>query len=144
MSPINKDDITDLLTNGPHRSLVGTKQLTLAFSGLYFASTTLSAKPLLVWETEKGYPRYYVPVESLHPAIKSRLSSKGDHENGANGHDDIPVKIETVETIKGKGNDAEAVLERLTVGSRTTDWVRFVSGPLKDFVRFERNEIGKA
>lgn len=144
MSPINKDDIATLLSKGPHRSLVGTKQLTLAFGGLYIASTTVSAKPRLVWETETGYPRYYVPVESLHPAVKSSFPSGGDHDNGVNGHNDIPVKLETGETIKGKGNDSEAVLERLTVGSKTTDWVRFVGGPLKGFVRFERNEIGKA
>lgn len=147
MSPIDKTILVELLTNGQHRSLIGSKQLTLAFGGLYIASTTLSAKPLLVWETEKGYPRYYVPIESLHPDIKALLNAQAANGNGnvdTNGHNNTPVKLEIVESAKGKGNDSEAVIERVTIGSRTTDWVRFVEGPLKAFVRFERNEIGKA
>ena len=148
MAPIDKDALADLLTNGQHRSLIGGKQLTLAFGGLYIASTTLPAKPLLVWETEKGYPRYYVPIESLHNDIKAQLTAQA--KSGAtNGHvvgqkdTAAEVKLEKIDEVKGKGNDSAAVIERLSVGSRSTYWVRFVEGPLMGFVRFERDEIGK-
>jgi hypothetical protein len=133
--------ITNLLTNGPHRQEVGRKQLTLAFAGLYIASTTLSAKPALVSETEKGYPRYYVPTESLHTDIKSYLGDS-DSNGKTNGHKSS-VGIETVETVKGKGDETQAVIERLTVRSRSMTWVRFLEGPLKGFIRFERSEIGR-
>lgn len=143
MSPIDKNAIADLLTNGQHRSLIGSKRLTLAFAGLYIAETTITAKPLLVWETESGYARYYVPIQSLHPDIKSRISANANSENGANGHNKTPVKLEQIDTVKGKGNDTAAVIERLTIGSRSTNWVRFTEGPLMEYVRFERDEIGK-
>ena len=39
-------------------------------------------------------------------------------------------------------NRSQAVIERLTVGSKSTTWVRFLEGPFKDFARFERSEIG--
>jgi hypothetical protein len=133
--------ITNLLTYGPHRQEVGRKQLTLAFGGLYIASTTLSAKPALVWETEKGYPRYYVPTESLHADIRSRLTSS-DSDGKANGHKSS-VDVVTLETVKGKGTEARAIIEQLTLGSKSTTWVRFVEGQLKGLVRFERSEIGK-
>lgn len=142
MAPIDKTALTDLLTNGQHRSLVGSKQLTLAFGGLYIASTTVTDKPLLVWETEKGYyARYYVPIQSLHPSIKAQLGQSvvnGD----VKGDIKADLKLEVVESIKGQ-NDSAAVIERLTVGSRSTNWVRFTEGPLAGFVRFERDEIGK-
>lgn len=121
--------VSGLVSNGPHRSEVGRKQLTLALGGLYIASTTLTAKPLLVWETEKGYPRYYIPTETLHDDIKKILS-------GSPGTPSSVVGVTTVETVKG------AVIERLAAGSKATTWVRFLEGPLKGFVRFERNEIG--
>ena len=144
MAPIDNSAVTELLTNGAHRSLVGTKRLTLAFGGLYIASTTVSAKPLLVWETEKGfYPRYYVPTDSLHADIKAGISAKSVDSNGSNGQNNKSVQIDVIETIKGKGNDAEAVIERLTIGPRSTTWVRFVKGPSKDYVRFEKDEIGR-
>ena len=143
MSSIDKDALIELLTNGQHKSLIGSKRLTLAFAGLYISSTTITAKPLLVWETEKSYyPRYYVPIQSLHPEIKARISAKADDSTAANGHNNTQVKLELLDTVKGKGNDTEAVIERLTVGSRSTDWVRFTEGPLQEYVRFERNEIG--
>ena len=118
--------------------------MTLAFAGVYIVSTTLTAKPLLVWETEKGYPRYYVPVESLHDKIKAKLSDSKSTNGHANGGSDKTgsVVLEALETIKGKGNDSEAVIENLHLGERTTTWVRFLGGPLKDFIRFERSEIG--
>ena len=140
MAQIDKSALANLLTNGPHRSLVGGKQLTLAFAGLYIASTTLKAKPLLVWETESGYPRYYVPIESLHPDIKAQLGyDKDSNANGATGKD---VKLEVTDSVEGKGNDSKALIERLTIGSRSTTWTRFVEGALMGFVRFERSEIG--
>jgi hypothetical protein len=141
MAPPDVATIITILTHGPHRQEIGRKQLTLAFAGLYIASTTLSAKPALVWETEKGYPRYYVPTESLHVDIKTHLGEP-DSNGKTNGHQSS-VGIETVETVKGKGNEAQAVIERLTVGARSTTWVRFLEGPLKGFVRFERSEIGR-
>ena len=142
MSQIDKSALEKLLTNGPNRSLVGGKQLTLAFGGLYIASTTLKAKPLLMWETESGYPRYYVPIESLHEDIKSQLGySKDSKPNGtqSSGKD---VKLEVIDSVEGKGTDSKALIEKLTIGSRSSTWTRFVEGPLMSFVRFERNEIG--
>jgi len=143
MSPPDPATITDLLTNGPHRLEVGRKQLTLAFGGIYIASTTALAKPALVWETEKGYPRYYVPTESLHGDIQSHLTGVNSDHGKANGHkfSGSSVAVAGVDTLKGKGNDSQAFVERLTVGSKTTTWVRFVEGPLRGFIRFERSEI---
>jgi uncharacterized protein (DUF427 family) len=125
--------VSELASNGPHRSEVGRKQLTLALGELYIASTTLSAKPLLVWETEKGYPRYYIPTESLHDDIKKALS-------GSSGSG---ISVATVETVTGAGSNPQAVIERLTLGTKATTWARFLEGPLKGFVRFERGEIGR-
>ena len=145
MSSPDSTTIANLLSNGPHRSEVGHKQLTLAFGGLYIASTTISAKPYLVWETEKGYPRYYVPSESLHADIKSHLKDADSGSIRQNGHKaaEIPVDLTEVETVNGKGNKSQAFVERLAVGPRTTTWVRFVEGPLKGLIRFERSEIGR-
>ena len=145
MSLIDREALRDLLTQGPARTLVATKQLTLAFGGLYIASTSISAKALLVWETEKAYPRYYVPLESLHGQIREQLAStkatngRMDSEQ-ANGNQ--AVRLEALEWVEGKGMYAEAVIERLSIGSKSTTWVRFVEGPQKGFVRFERKEIG--
>jgi hypothetical protein len=141
MSPPDTATVTNLLAHGPHRSEVGRKQLTLAFGNLYIASTTNSAKPLLVWEAEKGYPRYYVPEESLHDEIKAQLSDSSNLVKRSGSKS--TVELAKLESITGKGNDSEAYIERLTVGSRSTTWVRFIAGPLKGFVRFERNEIGE-
>ena len=129
MSSQISEVVAGLVSNGPHRSQVGRKQLTLALGGLYIASTTLTAKPLLVWETETGYPRYYIPTETLHDEIKKTVS--GSPGRGSSG-----VGVAAVETLEG------AVVERLTVGSKATTWVRFLEGPLKGLVRFERSEIG--
>jgi hypothetical protein len=139
MAQIDKTALTNLLKNGPHRSLVGGKQLTLAFNGLYIASTTLKAKPLLVWETESGYPRYYVPIESLHADIKSQLGYD-KNSNGTTKPSGKDVRLEVVDSVEA--NDAKALIERLTIGSRSTTWTRFVEGLLMGFVRFERSEIG--
>ena len=143
MSPPESAAIIDLLSHGPHRSEVGRKQLTLAFGGLYIASTTATAKPLLVWETGKGYPRYYIPTDSLHGDIKDYLTGAGFDHSKTNGHrvSDSSIELAAIETVKGKGNDAQAVIERLTVDSKATTWVRFVEGPLKGLIRFERSEI---
>lgn len=135
MYTLSTTAVAELASKGPHRSETGRKQLTLALGNLYIASTTLSAKPRLVWEAENGYPLYYIPTESLHDDIKARLSgSLGTSESGIN--------VEAIEAVTGTGNHPQAVIERLTVGSKPTTWVRFLEGPLKGFVRFERSEIG--
>jgi hypothetical protein len=145
MSSPDSTTIVNLLTNGPHRYEVGHKQLTLAFGGLYIASTTTSAKPYLVWEAEKGYPRFYIPSDSLHADIKSHLKDGDSGSIKQNGHKapEVPVDLTEVETVNGKGNKSQAFIERLTVRSRTITWVRFVEGPLKGLIRFERSEIGR-
>lgn len=140
MSPPDPAPIAELLVNGPNRTFEGGKQLTLAFGGLYIASTSPSSKPLLVWETEKGYPRYYIPSESLHADIKSQLGGSAD--TNSHSASENAVKIDVIDQIKGKGNNAQAILERLTVGSRSTTWARFLEGPLRGLIRFERSEIG--
>jgi hypothetical protein len=142
MSQIDKSALEKLLTDGPNRSLVGGKQLTLAFAGVYIASTTLKAKPLLVWETQSGYPRYYVPIESLHEDIKSQLGySQDSNANGSQGSGK-DIKLEVIDSVQGKSTDSKALIEKLTIGSRSSTWTRFVEGPLMGFVRFERKEIG--
>jgi uncharacterized protein (DUF427 family) len=144
MSSPDAATIIDTLTHGPHRAEPGRKQLTLALGGLYIASTTTSDKPILVWETEKGYPRHYIPVESLHGDIKSRLNAQGSKNDSKIELADSAahIKLATAETLNGKNNDSKAVIEHLTVGSKTTTWVRFLEGPYKGFVRFERSELG--
>lgn len=134
--------VNELLTQGPFRSEVGRKQLTLAFGGLYIASTTNTAKPFLVWEAEKGYPRYYIPIDSLHTEIRNSLDG-AEPQTKTNGNK-ASTRLEHVETVEGKGNGSKAVVEQLTVGSKSMTWVRFVEGPWKGFIRFERNEIGTA
>lgn len=125
--------ITALVSSkGPHRSEVGRKQLTLALGGLYIASTTLLSKPLLVWETEKSYPRYYIPEDSLHEDIKKSLAG-GSGSAGS---------VAAVETVAGTEGKPHATIERLTVGAKNTTWARFLDGPQKGFIRFERSEIG--
>jgi hypothetical protein len=145
MSSPDRAAIIDLLTHGPYRSDVGRKQLTLAFGGLYIASTTASAKPQLVWETEKGYPRYYIPTASLHADIKRYLTWHKYVEDKTNGYkaSGLPVEVAVIGSLKGKNNDSLAIIERVTVGSKSSTWVRFVEGPLKGLIRFERSEIGR-
>jgi hypothetical protein len=129
----------ELLASTPFRVLTGTKRLTLALGGLYFANTTVSAKPLLVWETEKGYPRYYVPKASLHQSILSQSSG----EKQSNGHSlSSSVELKALETVKAKSGEGEAAIERLTVNSKSTEWIRFLTGQFKDYIRFERDQIG--
>jgi hypothetical protein len=130
--------ITQIVSNGPARSEVGRKQLILALGGLYIASTTATAKPLLVWEEDKGYARYYIPEESLHSDIKRRLTGT-DPSQGSSGRNIDIAKVHSVASEDGK---SQAVIERLTVGPKSTTWVRFIEGPFKRFIRFERSEIG--
>jgi len=127
--------VSQILSKGPARSEIGRKQLTLAFGGLYLASTTAAAKPLLVWEEEKGYARYYIPEESLHSDIKGRLN--GIHEGL--GHN---IDVAELELVIGDDGKSRASVERVTVGQKSTTWVRFLEGSLKGFIRFERSEIG--
>lgn len=142
MASIDKTSIAKLLDEGPFRVDIGRKQLTLAFAGLYLASTTDDAKPKLVWEAEKGYPRYYVPVATLHPSVRSK-NTGGSADNGSTNGAVKDVKVESLDTIKASGKDGAAVIERVSIGDRSTTWVRFTSGEFKDFVRFERSEIGE-
>lgn len=135
MASIDKSSIQRLLDNGPNRTLVGGKQLTLAFGGLYIASTTLKSKPLLVWESESGYARYYVPVDSLHRSIRAQL------DGGRSNVDGESVTVDVVETIEG-ANKSKANVERLNIGSRSTTWVHFTEGALKEFIRFEPKDLG--
>ena len=139
MSLQDRSTVINLLNNGPNRSEVGRKQLTIAFGGRYIASTNGSSKPQLVWETESPYPRYYLPVTSLHDDITAHIN---DTTHDSNGTDSGTIRIENVEKIKSKDNESEAIVEFLTVGSKSTTWVRFLEGPLKGFIRFERNDLG--
>ena len=143
MSTSVSAEIIGLVSNGPHRSEVGRKQLTLALAGLYIASTTASAKPLLVWETEKGYPRYYVPTESLHGDVKQYLTGSESSQDKVSRNRKPGVDVVKVDSVTSKDNKSAAVVERLSVGPKSTTWVRFVEGPFKDFIRFERSEIGQ-
>jgi len=139
MSLPDRSTIVNLLNNGPNRSEVGRKQLTIAFGGKYIASTNGSSKPQLVWETEKPYPRYYLPVASLNDDIAVHINGT---VHDSNGTIQGTIQVENVENIKGKSNESEAVVELLTVGSKSTTWVRFLKGPLEGFIRFERNDLG--
>lgn len=134
MAQITETVVLDLLNKSPFRVLTGGKQLTLAFGGLYIASTTLRAKPKLVWETEKSYPRYYVPIESLHKDVRAAVDGNGA-TSGVAIKQDVPIS-------GSNGSVAKAVVEHVTVGSKTTSWVRFLDGSLKGLIRFERSEIG--
>jgi hypothetical protein len=129
----NNDTLKAILSKGPSRTLVGSKQLTLALGHLYIASTTVTDKPLLVWEGESGYARYHVPVQTLHPSIQPGAQKD---QNGKSG-----VSLEALETVDGE-SDSQAVIERLTVGSKSTTWIRFTKGPLENFIRFEPKGIG--
>ena len=97
-----------------------------------------------MWETENAYARYYVPVESVHTSIKHYLDGTDAKNGGPDGDQHSKINVEVLETIKGEGKDnhAEAVLEKVTVNSRSMTWVRFTKGPWKGFFRFERGEIG--
>jgi hypothetical protein len=130
--------LSQIVSDGPARSEVGRKQLTLALGGLYIASTTATTKPLLIWEEEKGYARYYIPEEALHNDIK-RLLVGTDPSHEGSGHNIDIAKVDLVASGDGK---SQAVIERVTVGQKSTTWVRFIDGPLKGFIRFERSETG--
>lgn len=144
MSTFDKAALTALLTNGHQRQMVATKHLTLAFAGTYIVATTLTAKAVLVWEDPaSSYGRYYVPVETLHPSIKGQGSEAA--KNGSNGASKNAPRLETIETLQGKGADAWAAdVEKLSIGDRSTTWARFTQGPFKDFIRFEPKEMGTA
>jgi hypothetical protein len=136
MASIDKSAIQTLLDKGPNRTLVGGKQLTLAFGGLYIVSTTLKSKPLLVWESESGYARYYAPIDSLHSSIKAQLEGARSNVDGKS------ITVEVVDTVEGE-NKSKANIERLSVGPRSTTWVHFTEGTLKGFIRFEPKDLGK-
>lgn len=144
MAVPNSVPVLNLLSHGPHRYETGRKQVTLALGGLYIASTTVSAKPMLVWETEKGYARYYIPTEALHADIKGLLNDPVAVGDDGNTVSQVPVGLNLVEIVSATENESKAAIEKLTVGNKSTSWVRFLEGPFKDFIRFERQEIGKS
>ncbi|KFY02161.1 hypothetical protein V490_00591 [Pseudogymnoascus sp. VKM F-3557] len=128
MSSTLVSEVNNIISNGTFRSEVGRKQLTLALGGLYIASTSVASKPRLVWETETSYPRYYIPVEALHEDVKTDSPRRS-------------VTLALVDTIKGEDGALNATIESLTVGSKKTTWVRFVDGPLKGYIRFDKSEL---
>ena len=134
MADFSTETIMARLKTGPFRVLPVGKQLTLAFGGLYIASTTLAAKPMLIWETEKSFPRYYVPAASLHRDVQVLIFSGS-----------CPVRpditLEKVEQVGQSGQpEPTALIEELTVGSKTLRWARFAGGLLDGYIRFERND----
>ncbi len=141
MASIDKTALKTLLANGPHRTLAAGKEVTLALGNLYIVTTTIIATALLVWETESGYSRYYVPVESLHQSIKARLDADTSRSGEQNG--ETHVGLEVLDTVKGD-NGSQVVIEKLTVGSKSTTWVRFTEGSMQGYIRFERKEIGES
>lgn len=134
MASFGVSTISQIARNGPYRSEIGQKQVTVALGGLYAASTNSTAKPLLVWESERASSLYYLPVESLHHDLRDGISNK---EAGTS------TSVQTVETIKGDNGQPQALIEKVTFGSKSTTWVRFVEGKLKGFVRFDPNDIGE-
>lgn len=142
MPTITETTVIDLLNNPPFRILPASKQLTLAFGGIYIASTTVAAKPLLVWETERGYPRYYISTESLHDDIKPHIrDSFYECEIFILGKE--ATMGGTGRVIPSPTDGPQAVIERLRMEGRWMSWVRFLKGPLEGFIRFERSETGK-
>lgn len=55
----------------------------------------------------------------------------------------VTGELKEAEESTAKSHKTEAIVERVTVGANSTTWIRFLSGPLKDYIRFERTEIGK-
>lgn len=141
MSTLTKAIVVDLLNNPPFRVLPASKQLILAFEGIYIASTTVLAKPLLVWETEKEYPRYYIPIDSLHQDVRSLVGN--GLERGKITISGKSYSMDSSATLKSSTNDSEAVIDYLRYGERTLSLVRFSKGPLKGYIKFDRAEIGK-
>jgi hypothetical protein len=117
------------------------KQLTLAFGGIYIASTTISAKPLLVWETEKAYPRYYIPIASLQEDVRSHMGKP--LERGGITISEKDCSVDTSTLIKSHDNESEGVIDHFRLGERDMKWVRFLKGPLEGYIRFEKSEMGE-
>jgi hypothetical protein len=141
MSTLTDVALTDLLNHPPFRTLPAGKQLTLAFGGIYVASTTVSAKSLLVWETEKGYPRYYIPTDSLHDEVRMHMGKP--LERGGITISGKACSINTSALIKSVDNESEGVIDIFRLGERQMSWARFLKGPLEGYIRFERSELGK-
>jgi uncharacterized protein (DUF427 family) len=123
-----------LIAKGPNRYEIGRKRVTLALGGVYVASTTLSAKPLLVWETEKPYARYYIPVEAFNDSVRSAWKGSGGDAKA-----NVPVSVTEIESIQE--GDTQAAIEEITVGNKSTTWARFASGTFKDHIRIERGDF---
>lgn len=130
MSSTHVAEVSSVVNNSTFRSEESGKQLTFVLGGQYIVSTTVFAKPLLVWETETSYPRYYIPVMTLHEGI--------DRDNRGG-----PASVVPVEGVNGKDGNLHAMIESLTVGSKRTTWARFVEGPLEGYIRFDLSELGK-
>lgn len=140
MTTITGTTVIDLLNNPPFRVLPASKQLTLAFEGIYIASTTVSEEPLLVQETENNYPRYHAPTQSLHEDLYSIVVNPLDNEYRIRilGKTCIAVMSDTINSHDG---GSQAVIEPLRIGERIMSWVRLLKGPLKAFIKFESSEI---
>ncbi|KFY49202.1 hypothetical protein V496_10179 [Pseudogymnoascus sp. VKM F-4515 (FW-2607)] len=128
MSSTHAAEVSSVVNNGTFRSEESGKKLTFVLGGQYIAWTTVFTKPLLVWETETSYPRYYIPVASLHGGI--------DRDNRGG-----PASVVTVEQVNGKDGSPHAMIESMTVGAKKTTWARFVEGPLKGYIRFDLSEL---
>jgi hypothetical protein len=133
MAPISEAEVSELIRKGPFRVLPAGKQITLALGDLYFASTTLAAKAQLIWETEKSYPKHYLPTESQHADVQAVLDGKATGSK---------ISVNTIQTVSTGNQNNNAVIEQATVGTKTMSWVRFLEGPLKGLIRFELNEFG--
>jgi hypothetical protein len=141
MSTLTEATVAGLLNQPPFRILPAGKQLTLAFGGIYIASTTVSAKSLLVWETEKSYPRYYIPIDSLHEEVRPHMGKP--LERGGITISEKAWIVDTSALIKSQNNDFEGVIDHFRIGEREMKWVRFLEGPLKGYIRFEKSEMGE-
>lgn len=130
MSSTHAAEVSSVVNNGTFRSEESGKKLTFVLGGQYIAWTTVFTKPLLVWETETSYPRYYIPVASLYGGI--------DRDNRGG-----PASVVTVEQVNGKDGSLHAMIESMTVGAKKTTWARFVEGPLKGYIRFDLSELGE-
>lgn len=143
MKTLTGATVTKLLNNPPFRILPASRQLTLAFEGIYIASTTVSERPLLVWETEQSYPRYYIPVESLHEDLYSIVVAHTIHSGKQARVSGQTCIVETSDAFISHDGWTQAVIEHIRIGEKTMSWARFFNGPLDGYIRFEKSELGR-
>ena len=75
--------------------------------------------------------------------VKQFLTGSESSQDKVSGNGKPEIDVVKVDSVTSKDNKSVAVIERLSVGSKSTTWVQFVEGPFKDFIRFERSEIGQ-